>query len=1070
MRSSSAMKRQQLVKVSNFLFIIWFSSLVSPESVSDNSILIDFKNSISDPSGILASWISNSSDHCSWLGISCDSNSRVLSLNVTGGDDFKGNSNALSCSNISHFPFHGFGLRRSCLHSYGKLSGKLSSLIAKLTELRILSLPYNDFSGEIPEAIWDLEKLEVLDLEGNSFIGTLPLDFTNLRKLRVLNVAFNQMVGEIPFSLSKCMSLQVLNLAGNQINGTIPGYFGGLPELQELYLSFNRLTGSIPNEFGNNCGYLEHVDLSGNFLIGGIPSNLGSCSRLRTLLLFSNLLDDVIPPELGQLKNLEVLDVSRNSLSGPIPPELGNCRVLSVLVLSNLFNPLPINRSPLTDEYNYFQGSIPLEITTLPKLKLIWAPRATLGGEFPSNWGDCESLEMVNLAQNHFDGETMGLFGKCKKLVFVDLSSNKLTGKLDEKLPVPSMTVFDVSENHFSGSIPSFEYSFHHLKPSLSPSYAYQSFFTYKTQLEFLFPFSDGRFIIIHNFGQNNFTGPLPLLPIAPEGLKQQKNYAFIASGNKLNGSFSASLFGTCNGFNGLIFDISHNELFGPIPSEIGAMCKSLKFLDISENHISGSIPKSIGDLESLLLLDMSGNNLTGLIPSTFGKLHALKVLKLSSNSLSGEIPSDLVNLKNLTVLELNNNKFSGRVPSGWANVTALSALNVSLNDSVSLPLPSANVHGNSNEDSQNYTVIPTGSDDSESGNNSSLNPIEIASVISGSAILFVLLALIIVFFFTRKWTSNSRIQVQGYETREIMVFNEIGVPITFENVIRATSNFNMSNCIGNGGFGSTYKAEISQGILVAVKRLSIGRFTQGVQQFHAEIKTLGRIRHPNLVTLIGYHASEAEMFLIYNYLPGGNLERFINERSTRDFSWKIVHKIALHIACALAYLHDQCVPRVLHRDVKPSNILLDNEYNAYLSDFGLSRLLGNSETHATTGVAGTFGYVAPEYAMTCRLSEKADVYSYGVVLLELISDKKALDPSFSSHDNGFTIVSWASLLLREGRGKEVFTSVLWEVGPHDSLVGLLYLALKCTVDSLTIRPTMKQVVQKLQQIQPPTC
>ncbi|WZZ06499.1 hypothetical protein YC2023_092420 [Brassica napus] len=178
-----------------------------------------------------------------------------------------------------------------------------------------------------------------------------------------------------------------------------------------------------------------------------------------------------------------------------------------------------------------------------------------------------------------------------------------------------------------------------------------------------------------------------------------------------------------------------------------------------------------------------------------------------------------------------------------------------------------------------------------------------------------------------------------------------------------------------------------------------VGRF-QGDQHFHAEISSLETVRHPNLIMLIGYHASEKEMFLIYNYLYGGNLEDFIKERSKHALEWKILHKIALDVADALAYLHEQCSPKVLHRDIKPSNILLDNNYNAYLSDFGLSKLLGTSRSHVTTGVAVTFGYVAPEYAMTCRVSEKADVYSYGIVILELISDKRTLDPSFSSHEN----------------------------------------------------------------------
>jgi serine/threonine protein kinase len=375
--------------------------------------------------------------------------------------------------------------------------------------------------------------------------------------------------------------------------------------------------------------------------------------------------------------------------------------------------------------------------------------------------------------------------------------------------------------------------------------------------------------------------------------------------------------------------------------------------------------------------------------------------------------------------------------------------------------VPSANQLGQVDENS------PITSQTTEKKSDNGFNAIEIASITSASAIVSVLIALIVLFFVTRKWKPRSR--VGGSIKREVTVFTDIGVPVTFENVVQATGNFNASNCIGSGGFGATYKAEISQGILVAVKRLSVGRF-QGFQQFHAEIKTLGRLHHPNLVTLIGYHASETEMFLIYNYLPGGNLEKFIQERSTRAMDWKILHKIALDIARALSYLHDHCVPRVLHRDVKPSNILLDDDFNAYLSDFGLARLLGTSETHATTGVAGTFGYVAPEYAMTCRVSDKADVYSYGVVLLELLSDKKLLDPSFSSYGNGFNIVAWGCMLLSQGRAKEFFATGLWDAGPENDLVEVLHLAVVCTVDSLSTRPTMKQVVRRLKQLQPPSC
>ncbi|KAL6192872.1 hypothetical protein ACLB2K_033958 [Fragaria x ananassa] len=1098
----------------------------------EKSVLLELKSSVSDPDGVLSTWADSSSDHhCSWFGVSCDSKSKVVSLTITGGGENKrGNFEAFTCSETVKFQFQydGFGAWRSSEVSDGRLGGKLSPLIGKLRELRVLSLPFNELRGEIPEEVWGLEKLEVLDLEGNLLEGELPRRFEGLRKLRVLNVGFNRIGGEVPVSLSKCKDLEVMSLAGNEVSGAVPVFLGGFAKLKGVNLGGNRLNGSIPGNFGRSCRNLEHFDVSGNSLVGKIPRSLGNCLRLRTVLLFSNMLDGVIPGELGKIRGLEVLDVSRNSLSGPIPAELGQCANLSVLVLSNLFNPLPIDQNTsgdssvelykgVVDDYNFYEGSIPEEITRLPNLRIVWAPRATLEGQLPSNWGGCENLEMVNLAQNLFTGEVIGVFDRCKKLQYLNLSSNKLSGKLDGKLPVPCMTIFSVSGNLLSGPIPTFDFAVCPHVPRNSdlvrvhnPSFPYQVLFICRTYLDTHLPLFGASFTLIHDFSGNNFTGPIQHLPLAPERLGKQTVYAFLAGGNKFTGSFAETLNGKCDGLYGMVFNVSYNKLSGHIPFKTSVICRSLRLLDASGNLLSGSIPPDLGDVKSLVFLDLSrnqlqgeiptglsnlrylkylslaDNNFTGTIPASFVKLRSLEVLKLSANSLSGDIPQGLVKLKNLTIFMLNNNKLSGHIPSGLTNVRSLSTFNVSFNNlSGSFPLSNnmmncSGVLGNPFVNqcrivslAAPYSAQPGSSvsspdtSDSQStsapGNNG-IKSIEIASIVSASAIVLVLITLIILFFYTRKWIPDSRVQV--FENKEITIFTEIGAPLTFENIVQATGNFNASNYIGSGGFGATYKAEIAPGTIIAVKRLAVGRF-HGVQQFHAEIKTLGSVRHPNLVTLIGYHASETEMLLIYNYLPGGNLENFIKERSKRSFTWKILHKIALDIAHALSYLHDDCIPRVLHRDVKPSNILLDDNLNAYLSDFGLSRLLGTSETHATTGVAGTFGYVAPEYAMTCRVSEKADVYSYGVVLLELISDKKALDPSFSSHGNGFNIVSWACMLLKMGRAKDVFMEGLWEAGPEDDLVEMLYLAVKCTVEVLSIRPTMRQVVRTLKRIQP---
>ncbi|KAH6791223.1 receptor-like protein kinase 2 [Perilla frutescens var. frutescens] len=1118
--------RRNTLKLLIFVFVL-FSAQDDAVRASDldRSALLELKGSLSDPYGVLSSWSSNSPDHCSWAGLSCDSGSRVLALNITGG------GNSLSCARIAQFPLYGFGIRRPCLGKV-KILGKLSAAVAKLTELKILSLPFNELIGEIPLEIWGMEKLEVLDLEGNLISGSVPSQFSGLRNLKVLNLGFNEIRGGIPNSLSNCVGLQIVNLARNQLNGSIPSFIGGFSDLRGLYLSFNLLTGPIPIEIGDSCGKLEHLDLSGNYLTEHIPESIGKCRGLKTLLLYSNLLEEAIPRELGQLSQLEVLDVSRNSFGSAIPSDLGNCTKLSVLVLSNFWDPLP-NVSSLAggyspekmgstaDDYNFYEGTIPTEITSLSSLRMLWAPRAMLQGAFPANWGSCENLEVLSLAQNFFSSNISEGLSNCKKLHFLDLSSNKLNGEIIDKIHVPCMTLFDISGNFLSGSIPKFEYEACAPLQSMSrdslgaydPSLAYITYFGYRTQIQATLPFyGDGSsLLVMHNFGSNDLSGPLQSMP-ASARLGKQTVYAFLAGGNKLVGSFPGAFFEKCDQFRGMIVNITNNGFFGQVPPNISAMCKTLILLDASRNQIAGSLPPSVGGMASLRALDLSGNllqgpipgslgqikdlkslslsgnKLSGSIPASLGMLYALEVLDVSMNILSGAIPDDLANLRNLTVLLLNNNKLSGQVPPGLANITTLSVFNASFND-LSGPLPPINnvIKCNSFVGNPSLPCSPSSpstdpqgttqgtqndaasqqSTPSQKKGKDSLQSIEIASITSASAIVSVLIALIVLFFYTRKCKPRSR--VSGTVRKEVIVFNDIAVPLTYENVVRATGSFNASNCIGNGGFGATYKAEIAPGVLVAIKRLAIGRF-QGIQQFDAEIKTLARLRHRNLVTLIGYHASETEMFLIYNYLPGGNLEKFIQERSSRAVDWRVLHKIALDISHALAYLHDQCVPRVLHRDVKPSNILLDQDYNAYLSDFGLARLLGTSETHATTGVAGTFGYVAPEYAMTCRVSDKADVYSYGVVLLELISDKKALDPSFSSYGNGFNIVAWACMLLRQGRAKEFFTAGLWDVGPHDDLVEVLHLAVVCTVETLSNRPTMKQVVRRLKQLQPPSC
>ncbi|XP_066398476.1 probable LRR receptor-like serine/threonine-protein kinase RPK1 [Miscanthus floridulus] len=568
------------------------------------------------------------------------------------------------------------------------------------------------------------------------------------------------------------------------------------------------------------------------------------------------------------------------------------------------------------------------------------------------------------------------------------------------------------------------------------------------------------RRLQVLNLAGNSLRGRLPAT--FPEGLK-----SLDLSGNRLSGAIPPAL-GSCAALRRL--RLSSNSLDGSIPARIGELAR-LRVLDLSGNRLTGGVPLELLHCRGLVRMDLSGNLLHDRLPSGLAELTNLEFLSLSGNNFSGEVPVDLVALQNRTVLLDNNKRSDEEITAAAVNAAApVSPVHVVTARSVTgelfpvSPIPTII--------RQLIEIRPGTSNGStcSSGSNGDggLGIKEIAAIAAASAIVVVLLVALTLCICTRKWPL--RPSKRSVRTREVKVFAdiEIGAPLTYVAVVHATGNFNASNCIGNGGFGPTYRAEVAPGVLVAIKRLAIGK-QHGYKEFQAEVRILGQCRHPHLVTLLGYHISESEMFLIYNYLPGGNLESFIQERGKRPISWRRLHKIALDIARALAYMHDECVPRILHRDVKPNNILLDNECNAYLSDFGLARFLRNSETHATTDVAGTFGYVAPEYAMSRRVSDKADVYSYGVVLLELISDKKALDPSFSPYGNGFNIVSWAVRLIQRGRVREFFIEGLWEKAPHDDLVEFLNLAVRCTQESLASRPTMKHVVRRLRELRPPS-
>ncbi|KAF8408522.1 hypothetical protein HHK36_007678 [Tetracentron sinense] len=1047
------------------LFSFAFAEAAFTSASKDVMPLLSFKSSVSfDPSNLLSDW-NPAKHHCHWYGVTCDSVSgRVISLNITG--------TMTSPSTVSDFNF-----TLSAKHSL--LAGRLAPSIGNLTELRILSIPYNAFFGHIPPELRSLQSLEVLELQGNNFSGRIPHQISSLSCLRLLNLSYNLFSGPIP----------------NKLIG-----FAGITTVD---LSYNQLSGGITVDPSSRCESLSHLKLSGNFLVDTIPPEIGNCSNLMSLLLDGNILEGRIPAEIGRISKLRVLDVSRNSLIDKIPKELANCRQLSVLVLTNLVDFQSAEDSlpeSSRGEFNAFVGGIPFEILLLPNLEILWAPRANLRGRLPNNWNNSCKLRVLNLGQNYITGLIPERMGMCKNLSFLDLSSNGLWGYLPSQLQVPCMVYFNISRNSLSGSLPQF------IKSSCTNSVVSNSNFLDKEDSEKTYSVTpiwcsqmnslvrlmlDEIFVVLHDFSWNSFVGSLPLFLFGDEFLPTNRKsiYRLLLNNNQFNGSLPDELFSACKDLQSFEVNLSVNQISGGITQRLLLDCLQLTGFEAADNRIAGPIPPSIGDSQMLQHLDLRGNRLygsvpdqlgrlkglkwillgenilTGEIPTQLGQLASLMVLDLSGNALTGCIPPSLTNATNLEVVLLEHNRLLGEIPSSFSTLVSLTKLDVSFNN-LSGHIPHLQHSSDCNGFKGNaflhpcpdpYSAPPAGLpfplELHKWHSRSQLKSFVIVMVASASVLVCILLVIVLVLVLGRRKLGR----LASLRRNVVVTFTDVPTELNYDNVVRATGNFSVRNLIGTGGFGSTYKAELVPGFLVAVKRLSMGRF-HGIQQFDAEIRTLGRIRHKNLVTLIGYHMGEVEVFLIYNYLSGGNLETFIHDRSGKSIQWPVIHKIALDIAQALAYLHYSCVPRIVHRDIKPSNILLDEELNAHLSDFGLAKLLEVSETHATTDVAGTFGYVAPEYATTCRVSDKADVYSFGVVLLELMSGKRSLDPSFSDYGNGFNIVAWGKLLIKEGRSFELFSPELWEAGPKENLLGMLRLALACTVESLAVRPSMKHV------------
>ncbi|XP_027106325.2 BRASSINOSTEROID INSENSITIVE 1-associated receptor kinase 1 [Coffea arabica] len=502
----------------------------------------------------------------------------------------------------------------------------------------------------------------------------------------------------------------------------------------------------------------------------------------------------------------------------------------------------------------------------------------------------------------------------------------------------------------------------------------------------------------------------------------------------------------TCNSDNSVTrVDLGNANLSGQLVPQLGLL-PNLQYLELYSNNISGRIPNELGNLTNLVSLDLYLNSLNGPIPDTLGKLQKLRFLRLNNNTLTGHIPMTLTTVQTLQVLDLSNNQLTGQIP---------------VNGSFSLftPISFQNNHLDPLPVSPPPPISPT--PPSARGTNSATGAIA-GGVAAGAALLFAAPAILLAWWRRRK-PQDHFFDVPAEEDPEVHLGQLKRFSLRELQV--ATDSFSNKNILGRGGFGKVYKGRLADGSLVAVKRLKEERTQGGELQFQTEVEMISMAVHRNLLRLRGFCMTPTERLLVYPYMANGSVASCLRERpeSEPPLDWPIRKRISLGSARGLAYLHDHCDPKIIHRDVKAANILLDEEFEAVVGDFGLAKLMDYKDTHVTTAVRGTIGHIAPEYLSTGKSSEKTDVFGYGVMLLELITGQRAFDLARLANDDDVMLLDWVKGLLREKKLETLVDADLQGNYVEDEVEQLIQVALLCTQSSPTERPKMSEVVRMLE-------
>ncbi|CAH1438670.1 unnamed protein product [Lactuca virosa] len=914
------------------------------------------------------------------------------------------------------------------LYSQG-LEGSLSPHVGNLSFLRFFSLWNNSFQGLIPNELGRLSRLRVLDLGYNKFNGAIPTNLSGCSDMEKLGLHNNKLVGSIPKEISYLSKVTLFSILTNNLTGGIPAVLGNITSMEVFAAVDNPLGGSIPDTLGQ-WKSLTDLGLGACNLSGTIPHSIYNLSLLTIFSLAGNQLTGSLPSAVGEmLPNLERLQLRENQLTGPLPPSLSNCSKLQLVAVNknNFRGKLTINFARLKDIHNLILGDNIFGSGEADDMKFI------------DTLKNCSKLEYLDFRNCKFQGVLPVSIGNLSdQLRYLVIQGNHLHGRLPSSIGnLFGLTSLALSGNRFTGIIPS----------TIGKLQKLQEAYLLGNQFSGPIPHALGNLSLLTRLWLSSNRLELDI----PSTLGNCHNlFEMYLDDNKLSGRIPKQLLQLSSLT--IALNLSHNNLFGSLPIEVGDL-KMLNYLDLSNNNLSGKIPSSLGGCTSLLHLSLKGNLFQGMVPPSLSSMRGITVLDLSHNNLSGQIPRFLEQLTLLEYVNLSFNDFEGDVPvvGVFANASAFSVLGNSrlCGGLAELGLPKCQA---TRKPKKGFPLF----------------------------VIFILIAFTLagVSCFAYVWCKKRKGQPSESSRDERFM------KVSYAQLLKATNGFSKANLIGEGGFSSVYKGVLDHDDrFVAVKVLHLQ--TRGAHKsFMAECGAWRSIRHRNLLKIVtscsgvDFQGNDFKT-LVYEFMSNGSLHDWLHSSETTS-GLNLVQRITIliDVACALDYLHNHCLPTIVHCDLKPSNILLDDDMVAHVGDFGLARFLGtNSNQNSTSGIRGTIGYTPPEYGVGSEMTSSGDVYSFGILLLEVMTGKRPTDNIFNE---GLTLHKFAQMALPDSVNDVIDDDLLkffqedaiatqstleYAKKIEECLASTVKIGVSCSVDSPPQRMNIANVVHELQHI-----